>query len=961
MRFLTFGVVFALVVVVIIAGLLIVVRSQAEADVDGMLRTSVETQLAQSASQQSDVFGQELLGVYRSVEALAVATQRALTDPQPAPESEVARFQMTPDGAYVTRDNSADKVSMMYTGFVPVGAKERQKAADLVAIDPTLRTIADTDPLVVQAYVNTFDSLNRIYPGFDVVAQYPPSMDISIYPFFYEADLVHNPGKGAVWTTAYVDPAGQGWMTSAISPVYVGDQLEAVAGVDVTVADLVGQILSVPSSFDAFSILVDASGVIIAMPPDGEALFGLNELTTVDYQRSIGEAIVKPEAFDINKRADTAELAAAMAMVPTGTAGIEINGTPLLAAWDTFGAPGPAGWRVLTMVPESSVRPLHDPGERMKEAAATTLWIVAFAFLALVGILTFRARRHSLAFTRPLEAIDAATARMAQGDFDVTLPVAPVAEIQRTGEQLVDMGRSLQTAQQRMLDDAERVSTSEQRYRAIFENVATPVITVGSDGVVIDSNDAAAAAFGGHVDGVDLGRVFPRRQWSTPGRRTVSVDFGDAGRRVLEIAVSVSGSGPEELLTIAFRDVTLEEQARKLLEVASATAERTSRMKDDFLASMSHEIRTPLNGVIGVLSLLADRDLPEDARHELAVARSSADDLLVLVNDVLDFAKIDAGQVTVELTDVRLFDVVESVRQLYSPLADEQRTTLAVSIDPDVPEWVRIDPTRVRQVLVNLVSNALKFTEDGRVEVFVHAAVEPDVESGSVGVLRFEVRDTGAGIDPALQKRLFTRFTQGDPTAARKFPGTGLGLAIVKRLTELMGGEVGLESTLGQGTTVWFTVLAEAGTPQALDRSLDDADADVPAGRLRVLVAEDNEVNRYLIVAILHRLGHEVIAVVNGREAVEAVQTQPFDLVLMDVQMPVANGIDATHAIRALPGAASRVPILAVTANVLPEQQARYRTEGFSGLVPKPLTLEQVERAIASSRSEPLARSRMCR
>ena len=216
-------------------------------------------------------------------------------------------------------------------------------------------------------------------------------------------------------------------------------------------------------------------------------------------------------------------------------------------------------------------------------------------------------------------------------------------------------------------------------------------------------------------------------------------------------------------------------------------------------------------------------------------------------------------------------------------------------------------------------------------------------------MLRFEVVDTGIGVPHDVRDKLFTRFTQGDPLAARKYPGTGLGLAITKRLAELMGGTVGLHSEVGKGSTFWFTVECELGHPST--------ESVAPAlrsehGRFRplhVLVAEDNDVNRYLMVSILERLRHGVVAVVNGREAVEAAQREQFDLILMDVQMPVANGIDATRAIRALPGRPGRVPILAVTANVLPEQQAVYRREGFSGWVPKPLTLEQVEIAIGAT------------
>jgi CheY-like chemotaxis protein len=363
---------------------------------------------------------------------------------------------------------------------------------------------------------------------------------------------------------------------------------------------------------------------------------------------------------------------------------------------------------------------------------------------------------------------------------------------------------------------------------------------------------------------------------------------------------------------------------------------------------MSHEIRTPLNGVIGVLSLLADRELPEDARHELRVARDSADDLLALVNDVLDFAKIEAGQVSVVARDAQLSEVMDGVRDLYEAFAREQGDRLDVEIDPTLPEWVRLDRIRVRQALVNLVSNALKFTERG--VVTMRAVAESAVPAPGTGafLLRFEVVDNGLGVEPDVRDKLFTRFTQGDPLAARKYPGTGLGLAITKRLAELMGGTVGLESEVGRGSRFWFTVECEHGRPSSAPSASTLRSDHGRLHPLQVLVAEDNDVNRFLMVSILERLGHHVVAVVNGREAVEAAQRERFDLILMDVQMPVANGIDATRAIRALPGLHGAVPILAVTANVLPDQQAVYHEVGFTGWVPKPLTLDQVDRMIAA-------------
>ncbi len=925
-----------MLVVGAVGGVLLKVRSDVESDVRTMLYDSAVVQLAQSAAQQSELLSQELGTVAKAIGFLADAAATAFTGPSAASAAEIARYIDGPNGTYITAAVDQHKPSMFYSGLYPIGAAERQKAAQLSAIDPALVAVVDTNPLIAQAYINTWDALNRIYPGFDVLSQFEPKIDITTFSFYYLADEQHNPERKVVWTNAYVDPAGQGWMISAIAPVYVNNRLEAVVGIDVTISQLIGQLLHNRQAFGAYSILIDAQGLIMAMPDAAEQAFGLQELTDVDYATYVKADTFKPEAFDITKRADTVLLNQLIGSAASGERPGTVAGASTMVAWQTL---SPMGWRVVSIVPSVSYQELDHPSSRLRDAAVTVLWIVGIAFALMIVGLTWRARRLSLAFTRPLAEIDIATARIADGDFAPTLPPAPVAELDRTGRQLLKMGSSLREAQERMLADSQRLRDGEERFRAIFENVAEPVMTVEAHGVIVDANDAAHDAFGEDLSGQPVAILLGDDSWRTAGRWTVQIGE-DLQSRTFEVAVGSSGEGDATLYTLTAHDVTATVLARSLFEEASATAERTARLKDEFLASMSHEIRTPLNGVVGVLSLLADRALPEEARHELAVARRSADDLLVLVNDVLDFAKIEAGQVSVVTRSVRLGDVIESVRQLYLPFAEEQGNELSVDVAPDVPEWVQLDPTRVRQVLMNLVNNALKFTQGGRVNVTVQR--EAALAEGCF-VLRFTVTDSGLGIDPDLRSRLFTRFTQGDPLNARRFPGTGLGLAIVKRLVELMGGEVGVDSELGAGSRFWFTIESAAGTPSPDNIGVPLAVGAVAVRHLRVLVAEDNDVNRFFILTALERLGHSVQMTVDGREAVDAVQRERFDVVMMDVQMPVMNGIEATRAIRALPGVESTVPIVAVTANVLPEQQALYRQAGFSEWLPKPLTLEQVD------------------
>ena len=933
-RFGVIGAVVALGVVALLTVGLVRVLTRAQDTIYSDLEAAVAAQLEQASAQQADVVSQELEAVTNATSYLADAAVDVLANPVDPSPVELANHGPGPNGSWVTLADIGG-AAMYYSGAVAIGPEQKEKAGHVAALDPALRAIVESSALVAQAYLNTWDSLNRIYPYFDGADQYPPRMDIPSYNFYYEADEVHNPDRGVEWTDVYVDPAGMGWMVSAIAPSYVGDRLEGVVGLDVTVEALVGGLLSSDQAFDSYSLLIDQNGVIMAMPAAAEELLGLEELTDVDYATFVSQDTFKPEDFDIDARSDTAALAELVFSESDGSGEVDVAGRQSFVAYHVLPQ---TGWRIVTIAEHAAIEELNAPAERLDDTLTAIIVLLGLAATALVALLTWRARVLSISFTRPLVAIDDATMRIARGEFHPTVPNAPIAELERTRLHLLEMGARLEAAQVRMVADAERLRENEERYRTIFANVGEAVVAVDSRGIITDANDAADALVGADPVGLDIADLLPGEAWRVIGRHNVEAPLDDGTVRRYVLSVSSWGEGEGVRYIVTARDVTAEEERERLLDEARRDAERTARLKDEFLASMSHEIRTPMNGVIGMLSLMSETDLPDDARQHLEVARRSAADLLVLVNDVLDVSKLEADQVTVEPTDVAVAELVDGVIDLLSPLAEEQGDSLTATIEPSVPAYLRVDPTRLRQIVVNLVGNALKFTENGSVRI--SASFTPATSGEAHGTLRMEVVDDGQGVPEELQPRLFTRFSQGNPMAARRFRGTGLGLAIVKRLVELMGGEVGFTSTVGVGSTFWFTVQAEPGEAPVAVPVVPAADrGDRP---LRVLVAEDNEVNQLLFVKMLERLGHEAVTVGDGRQAVEAVQRERFDIVLMDVQMPELSGVDATQAIRSLPGDVAEIPILAITANVLPEQQAAYLEAGMTGCLPKPLTLSEL-------------------
>ncbi|MGG2399770.1 ATP-binding protein [Pseudomonas sp. SH1-B] len=945
----------ALIPLVLVESVLIAVyllSNQAirDAQVEHLQEAAVKD-LASAARREGQIIDGRLRSIESLLQVYRDATHDALLDIRfKADDIEAQRHALTASGVFYTRSDDG-RAASFYASSTPLAQQDHAKVMRLSQVDPLMRSIRQANPLVAALYFNSWDSYNRIYPWFDTPAQYPHDMVIPDYNFYYLADAKHNPERNEVWTEVYLDPAGQGWMMSAIAPVYREDFLEGVVGLDVTVGQMLGEIAELNVPWQGYAMLVSRDHNIMALPKAGELDFGLRELTQYSYEEAVRREVLKPEDFSLAKRDGMAPLLTAMSEGNASVQEVILGGRKQLVAWSEIPQ---TGWRLLLVVDEEQIfHETNQLAERYMQIGYLMIAGLLAFYLLFFAVMWSRSRKLSDQLSNPISGIVDMATSLGQGNYLPAAPASHIAEIGDLAEAVQQAGKQLHAS------ELERLQT-HSILQLVLESTTESLWQIDTTSLTIELSERFVRRFGLGASLLTLSefnqRVHPDDLERLRHLRKLFADSGeeyfDAEYRYLDChgdylwllsrgkVLARDENGWPLRIAGTHVDITRLKQVEEELRHASLEAHAASQAKSRFLSSMSHELRTPLNAIHGFAQLIEMevQDKP-DAKLETDYSReivSASRHLTSLVDDILDLSSIESRRQQLQLQAIDIGTLLSGCAELIQPEVQQKQLHLQVMEPADLQLFVQGDPRRVRQILLNLLSNAIKYNSP-RGMIRMGYEVRTDC-------IRLWVDDTGSGLSREQQALLFQPF-QRLGRESSNIPGTGIGLVLCRELATLMNGAIGLRSEPGVGSRFWLD-LPSAASPEADGNRADNIRTHSVRSLVQVLCIEDYPACMKMLQASLKEFA-EVRGVSTCQSALADLELGEPALVLLDIDLTDGNGLRVLDAMRAEPRLRN-VPVLVISAVADERLFEDARARGATVCLSKPVDLQALRQLALS-------------
>ncbi|SDR71769.1 Signal transduction histidine kinase [Halopseudomonas xinjiangensis] len=906
------------------------------------LRSAALTDLQAAANQEARLISERLQTVRELTDLFSAQVAEALSRPDflddPAERQRLART----DTGVLYSESDENRPASFYSSVTPQGRQDVEKILRLAGLDGFMRTIERSNALVAAVYFNSHDSYNRIWPWFYTPSQYPHDMDIPQYNFYYLADAEHNPERRVVWTDSYLDPAGLGWMMSALSPVYDGDFLEGVVGLDITVGNLLNEIAQLQVPWGGYAMLVSEDLNIMALPAQGERDLQLTELTEYSHHEAIRQEIFKPGDFNLVQRLDMRELGYRLEEQDQGVIALSLDGRPKLAAWATVPE---TGWHLLTVVDEAAIFAQTNQLARHYRNIGLLLIVglILFYLLFFAGM-WIRSRQLSRQLQRPIEGIGEMMREIGRGHWHPHAEPTRIIELESMAETTRQVGQQLAE-----LEDGRREARAQ--IDQVLESTTESLweVDVADELIRFQGRLPERLDLGTHTLALRdfLRRVHPDDLLSARAsllpddeRRKIEAEYRlrDAAGRYHWVlgrgrVARRDPAGRPLMIAGTHVDIGALKATEQALRSASQQAQAANLAKSRFLSSMSHELRTPLNIIQGFAQLL-QLDLspgPEHHRfrHQVEEILKATHHLALLVEDVLDLARIEAERPEIKLQTVDGCDVLHECVEQVRPEIDAAGLRLVMHA-PDRGVLVTAEPRRLRQILLNLLSNAIKYnSERGTITIDCLAIQD-----------RWQlcVRDTGQGISRLHQRQLFKPFQRlGHENGPIK--GTGIGLSLSRELAGLMGGQLGYTSEEGAGSCFWLEL------PAAAPAGAGGKAGTLPEDQLLdVVYVEDDRSSRILVEHALADLAR-VTLIANGLEALHRIGERPPQLLLLDIDLPDMQGDRLLRSLRSSERTRD-LPVIIISAGVTPANRERVADLDVAVYLTKPLQIQDLRDAV---------------